>query len=46
MAHFSMEIFSADSEGASCQLLVKEWTLNVGKLPVGGLPGGTMWLSN
>ena len=24
---------SADSSGASCQLLMKDWTLNTGKLP-------------
>ena len=29
---------SADSRRASCQLLVKEWVLNTGKLPSGGLP--------
>ena len=29
---------SADSRRASCQLLAKEWTLNTGKLPLGGLP--------
>ena len=30
-------MLSADSRKASCQLLVKEWTLNTGKLPAGGL---------
>ena len=29
---------SADSRRASCQLLAKEWELNAGKLPLGGLP--------
>ena len=29
---------SAESRRASCQLLAKEWTLNTGKLPPGGLP--------
>ena len=40
---FSWEIFpaSADSRTASCQLLVKEWALNTGKLHPGGLPGNT-----
>ena len=28
----------ADSRRASCQLLAKEWPLNTGKLPQGGLP--------
>ena len=29
---------SADSRRARCQLLAKEWVLNTGKLPPGGLP--------
>ena len=29
---------SADSRRARCQLLAKEWALNTGKLPLGGLP--------
>ena len=29
---------SPDSRRASCQLLAKEWALNIGKLPLGGLP--------
>ena len=29
---------AADSRRASCQLLSKEWALNTGKLPLGGLP--------
>ena len=29
---------SADSRRASYQLLAKEWVLNTGKLPPGGLP--------
>ena len=29
---------SADSRRAGCQLLAKEWALNAGKLPLGGLP--------
>ena len=29
---------SADSRRASLQLLAKEWGLNTGKLPLGGLP--------
>ena len=28
----------ADSRRVSCQLLVQEWTLNTGKLPLEGLP--------
>ena len=37
---FFLGLFSsfADSRGASCQLLAKEWTLSTGKLPPGGLP--------
>ena len=27
-----------ESRRASCQLMVKEWALNTGKLPPGGLP--------
>ena len=29
---------STDSRRASCQLLEKEWALNIGKLTAGGLP--------
>ena len=29
---------SADSKRGSCQLLVKEWALDTGKLPPGSLP--------
>ena len=29
---------SSDSRRASCQLLVKEWALNTGKLPGGVFP--------
>ena len=36
---------SADLWRASCQLLAKDWTLDTGKLPPGGLPE-TVWLSN
>ena len=33
---------SADSRRTSCQLLAKEWALNTGKLPPGGLPRNSM----
>ena len=36
-AHYSVHINDVSYTGTSCQLLVKEWTLNTGKLPPGGL---------
>ena len=50
-AHSFMEkVFplSADSKRASCQLVAKEWALNTGKLPLGGLPRNSVvkyWMS-
>ena len=43
--HILSRIFPSytDPSRASCQLLVKKWALNTGKLPSGGLP---VWLSN
>ena len=41
---FHGEIFPsyADSRRANCQLLEKGWTLNIGKLPPGGLPRNSL----
>ena len=33
---------SADSTRVSCQLLAKEWALNTGKMPPGGLPRNSL----
>ena len=41
-AHF--ENILSDSRRASCQLLAKEWTQNIGKLLEASL--GAVWLSN
>ena len=40
--------FSLDSRRASCQcfILMKDGALNTVKLPPGGWPAGTVWLSN
>ena len=35
----------ADSKGAHCQLLVEEWALNTGKVPLEACTG-IVWLSN
>ena len=37
---------STDSRRASCQLLVKEWALNIGKLPTLGLLRNSVLISN
>ena len=36
--HEIKKVFPSCSRRTSCQLLAKEWALNTGKLPLGGLP--------
>ena len=41
-AHSFVEIILPSSADSSCQLLVKEWALDTGKLPPGGLLRNSM----